>query len=176
MIKFVRLKRSMLLRVIHMSVHAFGVHKLERWPTQSGCDYARRFTSSFSGTLMSLLLSLLKLRTCLRHANETYSFMYVYMSASYFLHESASHAFLYLSPAAPLVSVPFHAFARVCTHVHTKVRRVDYRLRFRVDYTFTVHALVSADFASRAVSTWFPRRNQKRSRNVCVRRVNAFRR
>lgn len=95
--------------------------------------------------------------------------------ASYFLHERALHSFLYLSPAAPLVFVP-----RFRTHVHTDVRRVDYRLRFRANYTFTVHALVSADFASRAVRTWFPRRNQggfrnafRRSPSKCVREIKS---
>lgn len=69
----------------------------------------------------------------------------------------APHAFLYLSPAAALASVSFlDASTRTYIHTYTVFVELDYRLRFRVNYTFTVHALVSADFASRAVRTWLP--------------------
>jgi len=137
----VRLKLSMSLRVIHMSVHAFGVHKLERRPTQSNCDYARRFTSSFSGTLMSLLLSLLKLKTCLWHANETYGFTYVCVCVCvcecviFSARKRISRISLSLTCCFSRFRTVSRIRTRVCTHVHTKVRRVDYRLRFRVDYT-----------------------------------------
>lgn len=96
-------------------------HKIERRPTQSGCDYASRFISSFSGTSVSLLLSPLRmsgLRTCLQHANVTYTpRVYVCACVAFiFFCTRIPHAFLYLSPAAPLAS----RFIRthVCAHVH----------------------------------------------------------
>jgi len=86
---------------------------------------------------------------------------FVFSAREYLTHFSVSHLLL--------LSVPFLGTSARVYMTHTSVCRVDYRLRFRVNYTFTVHALVSADFASRAVRTWFPHQNQGRSRNVCVR-------
>lgn len=135
--KFVRLKLSMSLRVtwltIHMSViHAFGVHKPEQRPTQSGCDYAWRFTSNFSGTLVSLLLSLLKLRNVSPARECDVRFTYVRVCVCVWVRRifyTTAHLthFLYLSPAAPLASVPFHASA------HTYTRRF---AEWTIDYVF----------------------------------------
>jgi len=139
------------------------VHKFERRSTQSDCDYIPRFTSSFSGSSIrvSLLLNssrTLKLRMCLRHANVMYvSYVcrYTYV-ASYFLHESTSRISLSLTCCCSRFRHHFSTHPHAYTHTYLyNVRRLDYRLRFRVNYTFTVHALVSADFpcTSRAVRT-----------------------
>jgi len=85
------------------------------------------------------------------------SHMCVGIRMSYFLHESTSRISLSLTCCCSRFRHHFstHPHAYMHTYLYN-VRRLDYRLRFRVNYTFTVHALVSADFASRAVRTWLP--------------------
>lgn len=56
-------------------------------------------------------------------------------------------------------AVPFRVYSHVCVcicmyaYVRVNIRTMDYRLRFRVNYTFKVRVPVSSDFASRVVCT-----------------------
>lgn len=162
--KLMHLKFSMSLRVIgnviydtHVLYTRSQFRKLERRPTQRGRDYAPRFTSSFSGTSVSLLLSpprIPELRTCLRHANVTYaSRVCECVRASYFLHESAPHAFLYLSPATLLASVPFHTHPHARTYVHTYTRMF---AEWTIDYAFASITRLRCTLSFRPISRPVP--------------------
>lgn len=162
--RFPHLKLSISLRVIgnvmhvsvtHMSAHS-QFHKVERRPTQSGRDYAPRFTSSFSGTLVSLLLSpprTSELKTCLRHANMTYRYpprIRVCMCRLRVFCTRVPHAFLYLSPAAPLASRCIRT--RVCAHVH----RHRVFAEWTIDYAFASITRLRCTLSFRPISRPVP--------------------